>query len=94
MKINLRFSSGLAAEIGQARLTREVAEGTTTATLLAQLQDEFPAAGDLLGRAVCMQQGFHVESETPLQDGQELALLLPIAGGQPARSPSFTHGDF
>jgi molybdopterin converting factor small subunit len=87
MKIHLRFSSGLAAEIGRARLVKEVGPETTAAEILTQLQDEFPAASDLLGQAVCMHQGFHIGAETPLQDGQELALLLPIAGGQPVRSP-------
>ncbi len=81
MRIYVRLNSGLAAKVGQTRLVLELPAGATPAAVLAQLQAAYPDAADLLAQAVCVRQGLHIGVQEPLQDGQELALLIPIAGG-------------
>jgi molybdopterin converting factor small subunit len=90
MQIHIRVSPGLAVEIGQPRLTLTVDEDATTAAVLEMLRTAYPGSAGLLDRAVIMSAGRHVPSDEPLRPGQELALLIPIAGGahSPARAGS------
>jgi molybdopterin converting factor small subunit len=81
MQIHIRVSPGLAAEIGQPRLTLTVDEDATTVAVLETLRTAYPGSAALLARAVIMSAGRHVPSDEPLRPGQELALLIPIAGG-------------
>ncbi len=95
MRIDVRLNSGLAAKVGQTRLALELTDGATPASVLAQLQAAYPAAGELLAQVVCVRQGLHIGMEEPLQDGQELALLIPIAGGtcRPVQTTPTTFGE-
>ena len=81
MQIHLRVSSGIAGKLGQARLALDVAGDATPTDVLAHLSAAYPDAADLLARAVVMADGRHVDLHDALQPGQELALLIPIAGG-------------
>jgi len=49
------------------------------ADLVDNLRAQYPVA--LLDTAIAVVGGEHVSNSAPLSDGQEIALLLPIAGG-------------
>lgn len=81
MIINVRFSGALASQIGAPRLSVTLPKGATIAHLIGSLQASYPDANALLDSAVFVTAGRQVPQTASLADGQEVALLLPIAGG-------------
>ncbi|MEZ4657710.1 MAG: MoaD/ThiS family protein [Caldilineaceae bacterium] len=80
MELNVRLNGTLAQQMGRSRLRVTLADGATVDDLLAHLQRQSPLK--ILESAVPFVAGQHVERATPLQNGQEVALLIPIAGGR------------
>ena len=58
-----------------------MAEGSTVMDLLDHLCTEHPALAPKLDVAIPMVAGKHATSSERLTAGQEVALLLPVAGG-------------
>ena len=81
MNIHVRLGAGLAPLTGNPRLVVALAEKATVADLLAQLRLEYPALTPRLDQVVPMISGRHAPATEPLATGQEVALLLPVAGG-------------
>ncbi len=81
MTVQVRLSAGLAQEIGLARLSVTLSEGSTAADLRRHLRSQHPGAAPQLDIAIPVIEGQHVAWTVPLLAGQEIALLLPIAGG-------------
>ena len=81
MQIQTRLSGELAQLVGTPRLFVTLPPAATVADLVAQLQQEYPTAIDYLETAVPIISGRHVSPTELLTAGQEVALLLPIAGG-------------
>lgn len=81
MRIQTRFSGELVNQIGVARLSLTLPDGATVSDLLAQLRTQYPAAAERLTTAVPVIAGRHVAHTQPLANGQEVAFILPIAGG-------------
>lgn len=79
--ISVRFSSSLARTVGQARLSLAVPAGATIADALALLQQQYPQAAAQLEAAIPVMAGQPTAPATRLGAGQELALLMPVAGG-------------
>jgi MoaE-MoaD fusion protein len=80
--VRVRLSGELARAAGAARAEVEVPEGATVADLLARLAARHPDLGPALGRALPMVRGSHAEGGRALAAGEEVALLLPAAGGE------------
>ena len=81
MRINIRLSGELATLVGKHRFSMDVTDGATVTDLLDLLQQAYPEALPRLDTAVPIISGRHVTPSEPLADGQEIAFLLPIAGG-------------
>jgi molybdopterin converting factor small subunit len=81
MTIHVRFSPGLAQLIGNPRLAVTLAEEATVADLLQYLRSQHPALNQRLDAAIPMISGRHAAQSEHLAAGQEVALLLPVAGG-------------
>ena len=81
MNVNVRLSGDLAQQVGNARLQVTLAENITVADLAAYLRQQYPAAAARIDIAVPIIAGQHVSPTTKLAAGQEVALLLPVAGG-------------
>lgn len=80
MNVSIRVGSGLVLGAGLTRLSVTLAEDATTADLFEYLQTQYPAAARLES-VVMVSNGEHISRSALLSDGQEVALLLPIAGG-------------
>lgn len=80
MELTVRLNGALAQQMGRSRMQVTLADGATVDDLLAHLYAQAPL--QILTRAVPFVAGQHVERSTPLQNGQEVALLIPIAGGR------------
>ncbi len=81
MTVNVRLGAGLAQSVGFARLSVSLSEGSTVADLREQLRAHHSEAGPQLAVAVPVIAGQHVAWTEPLLSDQEVAFLLPIAGG-------------
>lgn len=81
VNVNVRLSSGLAQVTGNARLTLSLPDGATIADLLDVLSQQYPLLTDRLNVALPVIAGQHVTQAKLLTAGEEVALLLPVAGG-------------
>jgi sulfur-carrier protein len=89
VRVQVRFGSGLAAAAGTSRLAVELPRDATVETLIDRLGALEPAIAAGLGSALPVVRGVHATGGQRLADGDEVALLIPVAGGagpiRPAR---------
>jgi molybdopterin synthase catalytic subunit len=84
MKITIKFFARLRELVGASVLERDVAENTTIAGLIDNLQTEFPQLTRVIPRtAIALNQEF-VEPQTSLREGDEVAFFPPVSGGTDA----------
>ena len=78
MKIAVRLFAGLREQAGTREKTVELPDGATAAEVWPQLGlgDEPPGLMLAVNRS-------YVERDTPLADGDEVALIPPVSGGDP-----------
>jgi molybdopterin synthase catalytic subunit/molybdopterin synthase sulfur carrier subunit len=81
MQVAVRLSGELATQVGRPRFSVTLADGATVGDLTDLLRREYPESPPLLNTAVPIIAGRHIMQSEPLADGQEVAYLLPIAGG-------------
>ena len=81
MIVNVRLSGDLARRVGNARIRVTLVENATVSDLVAHLRQQYPAAEARIDLAVPIIAGQHVSPSAKLAAGQEVALLLPVAGG-------------
>ncbi len=81
MQITVRVNGSLASTLGTSRLTATLPDEATIDTLLTQLQQQYPDSAEILRISVPIIAGQHQLNDTVLYNGQEVALLVPIAGG-------------
>jgi molybdopterin converting factor small subunit len=81
MPVTVRLSAGLARLVGLPRLQMVVQDSTTVAGLLETLAVCYPTLAPHLRLAVPVVRGNPVSGEQPLASGDEVALLVPVAGG-------------
>jgi molybdopterin converting factor small subunit len=81
MRIDVRLGSGLSQLAGGPRLAVDVAAGATVDDLLARVAHERPAIAAGLPSALTVVHGVQVGGERVLAEGDEVAVLTPVAGG-------------
>jgi molybdopterin converting factor small subunit len=81
MRIDVRLGSGLARLAGGSRLAVDVADGATVGEVLVRVAQERPALAAGLPSALTVVHGTQVGGERALADGDEVAVLTPVAGG-------------
>ena len=81
MRITVRLFASQRESLGRSSLPLDVPDGTTAAGALAQLAKTHSglAANDNSIAFAVNQE--HAAPDTPLHEGDELALLPPVAGG-------------
>lgn len=88
MHVQVRLGSGLAAAAGTRRLRVELPQDATVETLLERLGAAEPAIAPALASALTVIRGTHASGGQTLADGDEVALLIPVAGGAAGGAPS------
>ena len=71
-------------------LTCDLSPGATVDELYGSISASHPDLAPALRSALAVIGGTQVERHRPLRHGEEVALLLPVAGGRPARHPITT----
>jgi molybdopterin converting factor small subunit len=81
MRVRVRLGAGLSRFADAPLLSIDLAEGANVDDLLATLGDEQPGLAPALRSALPVLAGTHVERDQRLSAGDEVALLIPVAGG-------------
>lgn len=81
VQVRVRLGAGLSRLSKAPALTLELDDGATVDDLLARLRDSEPELAPALRSALPVIEGEHAERRRPLEDRQEIALLLPVSGG-------------
>jgi sulfur-carrier protein len=84
--VHVRLGAGLATEAGTRRLSVALPNGATVDTLLDRLAELEPGIAAALGSALPVVRGTHAGREQELREGDEVALLIPVAGGSAGRT--------
>jgi molybdopterin converting factor small subunit len=82
----VRLGAGLATAAGSRRLTVALPDGASVDTLLDALRSQEPELAAGLASALPVVRGTHADRDQPLEDGDDVALLIPVAGGAPGRA--------
>ena len=81
MQIPVRLSAALVQSGGQTRLSLTLTDGATVSDAIQSIAHQFPALESKLPLVIPFVAGPQVGRSAQLQHQQELALLLPAAGG-------------
>jgi molybdopterin converting factor small subunit len=83
VRVQVRLGAGLATAAGRRRLTLALPEGASVNTLLEELSEREPELAAGLDSALPVVRGTHADRDQALSDGDDVALLIPVAGGAP-----------
>ena len=81
MQVRVRLAAGLSRLSGAPFLTVDLRDGATVGDLYARLADLQPALAPALPSTLAIVGGEHARRDRALAHRQEVALLLPVAGG-------------
>jgi molybdopterin synthase catalytic subunit/molybdopterin converting factor small subunit len=85
--ITLRHFAIIREAVGAETEKRTYPDGTTAADVLADYAARYPRIAGLLRSSPLMVNAAYADAHTPLEEGDELAFIPPVAGGVP--SPLF-----
>jgi molybdopterin converting factor small subunit len=81
VQIEVRLGPGLATAAGTRRLRVALPQGATVENLLEHLRGLEPGIAAGLDSALPVVGGSHASRAQQLADGDQVALLIPVAGG-------------
>jgi len=81
MEVRVRFFAVLRERAGTAELRCKAPPETTVGELWAIIRRERPALAEFRGSVAFARNQEYVDSETPLQDNDEVAFIPPVSGG-------------
>ena len=84
MRIQVLYFAVVRERLGRAEEVVELAGSPTVGTLLDQLSQRYPAVADLRRHLQVAKNRVTARSDEPLADGDEVALIPPVAGGASA----------
>ena len=79
--VRLRFFARYADLVGREEMELDLPLPATVADVVRQAKDQLPAARQLPERPLAAVNLRHVQLEAAVRDGDEVALLPPLAGG-------------
>ena len=80
MRVRVRFFASYAEAFGRQEMDLELQAGASVADCVAALRAD-PAAARLPPRPLVAVNQRYARPETPLAEGDEVALIPPVAGG-------------
>jgi molybdopterin converting factor small subunit len=81
VRVRVRLGAGLSRFAEAPLLSIDLAEGSSVDDLLAALGAQQPSLEPALPSVLPIVAGTHVERDERLHAGDEVALLIPVAGG-------------
>jgi molybdopterin converting factor subunit 1 len=81
MRIHVRLFALLKDRAGTDHLELNLPDKSTIAHAVEQVRHRFPTLADNLNHIAFALNRSYTQSNTPLQEGDELALIPPVSGG-------------
>ena len=81
MRIHLKLFAILRERAGVGEMVLELPEGATVETAATALVKHVPGIREHVRRVAYAVNREYVDSSTPLNDGDELAVIPPVSGG-------------
>lgn len=81
MKVRVKLFARLRQIVGAGELERDLTEGATVNDLLKALHTEFPRMADLTASTIISINQDFASPNSPLRDGDEVAIFPPVSGG-------------
>jgi molybdopterin synthase catalytic subunit len=81
MQVRLLFFATLKDIVGSRQLQMELPSGITVGGLLTHLEAEYPRIRDYRSVVLTAVNQEYVGHETPIADGDEVAIFPPVSGG-------------
>ena len=81
LTIAIRLFAAYAEAIGRTNVEISLPPGATVGDLLTEFRRQVPGASALPDRPLCAVNLAHVLTSHTLRDGDEVAILPPLAGG-------------
>jgi molybdopterin converting factor small subunit len=81
VNVRVRLGAGLARLAGTSQLMVDLDDGATVGDLLTNLEHSYPSLATGFDRALTVVSGNHVSQSELLEEGKDVALLFPTAGG-------------
>jgi molybdopterin converting factor subunit 1 len=82
MRVTIRLFAGLHDLAGAAEFSRDVPAEATVGTIWAMLVKEFPALAPYASSVSGAVNADYARMTSPVRDGDEVAFLPPVSGGQ------------
>ncbi len=82
MRIHVRLFASLREAAGEDTFTLDVPEGTTVRDLVRRVHERFPQTEGIAGAIYAAVNNRYVNPDTPLKEGDEVALFPPVSGGE------------
>lgn len=79
--IRLRFLAHYAELVGREEMELDIAQPATVGDLVRRVKDQLPSASQLPDHPLAAVNLRHVRLDAAVRDGDEVALLPPLAGG-------------
>ncbi len=79
--VRVRFFARYAEMVGREEAALAVSFPATVRDVVRRVREELPGGRDLPERPLAAVNLCHVQLEAPVRDGDEVALLPPVAGG-------------
>ena len=80
--VHIRLYAGLQDMIGARDIDMDLPAGATVARLREQLGEQYPVVQAFLPVLVCAVDEEYVPNEHVLREGDRVALIPPVSGGQ------------
>src|SRR3990170_3904948 len=87
MNVNVRLFAGLHDLLGQREIRIELADNATVAELRRELARRYPVVTPYLPTLICAVDEEYVDTEHLLKDGDDVAIIPPVSGGDGALGP-------
>jgi molybdopterin converting factor small subunit len=81
LQVSIRLFAAYADAVGQSHLEISLSPGATVEDLLLEFRRQVPQAAALPARPLCAVNLAHVLPSHQLSQGDEVAILPPLAGG-------------
>lgn len=82
MHVTIRLFARLREMAGASEVQRTLADGSSVRTAWESLVGEFPGFDDYSRAVSCAVNEEYARMTTPLSDGDDVAFLPPVSGGQ------------
>ena len=89
MELEIRLYATLRDKVGERRITVELDEPATVATLIATVKNTHPVMAEAVDSAVVSVNRAFASPDTPVQGGDEIAMFPPVSGGGELPHPTY-----